>query len=234
MTPRVPGIGTDGSLLSCILRAAVFADADRSSPVLSGVALEPCGNLVRCAATDGKGLAAVHCSAVGIDIAEPVVISRDAVARVGAIYRTLRRSLERMSWGRRVEIGTASEVEPPIVARIGKGHGGRKVVRVEVPQLDELFALGLVEGSFPKYQQVAERKPYRRGFPPGVGFDIGYLLNAQRVLGQRVLTPYHGGRGVFFKGDATGAGCDWVLVMPVTLPDKDKEEWIFGDAAGAP
>lgn len=226
---HVPGVGKDGSLLSCILRAAVFSDADKSSPVLSGVAMEPCGELVRVAATDGKGLAALHCSAAGIDLAEPVVISRDAVARVAAIYRTLRRSLERMAWGRQVEIGTVSMPEPPIVARITTGHRGRKVVRVEIPQLDESFALGLVEGTFPKYQQVAERKPYRRGFPPGVGFDIEKLLNCQRVLGQRVLVPYHGGRGVFFKGE----GSDWALVMPISLPDKDKEEWIFGDAAGA-
>ena len=216
----------DNSLLAGILRAAACSEPDgMASPVLGGVHLASVSGSIRCTATDGKILARIHAWHTGIDLPAPVIIDRHSILRVADLYRRSRgefcRTLKRRdpSMGGAPLVTARLEVRPPTNA----GNRPLRFLHIQVPSTDDGCVCRCINGEFPAFEP--QQEAYKRGFLPGTAFDPRKLVTAQRVLGTTSLTPYHGKRCVFFRAIDSD---DFVLLMPISLPDPNEDLWIFG------
>lgn len=216
----------DNSLLAGILRAAACSEPDiQASPVLGGVHLASVGGSIRCTGTDGKILARIHAWQTGIDLPQPVIIDRQGILRVADLYRRSRAEFCRTLKRRDPSLGG----EPLVTAHIeirqptDAGKGVTRLLHIHIPSTDDGCVCRCINGQFPAFEP--QQEAYKRGFLPGTAFDPRKLLTAQRVLGTASLTPYHGKRGVFFRAIDSD---DFVLLMPISLPDPNEDLWIFG------
>lgn len=226
LNPIAPG---DRSILACILRAAEFADREHGHMPITGVHLHRHGEHIRCVATDGKGLACLHAWGGGIDLQQPITLTADSVRRVADLYRRIQPALRNHLNKNDPSKGAEPFITASVAWRPLGTSGMSPLMTVSVPKLDDGATLRAFPAgaAFPGYQHCEAKVAYKTGFLPGAGFSAAMLASAHRVLGGHHIVPCHSGRGVFLRNLASDVP-DYVLVMPISLPGKDEEHWIFG------
>jgi hypothetical protein len=214
------------NILSAICRAALCRDTDRTSMTLSGVSINPdAGELVRCEATNGQILAVCHAHKAGIEISAPVIISAEHLPRLISFHARNRRALDDIACRR----NPTKPGRPIIISRQIDGDApGTKVLEFSIPALDDVCRVKLVTGcAFPVVRgQETKGKVWKVGIG-GSHFNLKYLSLIPKVLPGQFL-PYTTGKNkTIWRSQTSG---DYVLVMPISVPDSEGVE-LFPEAS---
>lgn len=217
------------NILSAICRAMLARDRDQDSQMLSGVAINPdAGDLVRVEATNGKMLAVCHAHKAGIELNSTVIISAQHLPRLVSFHARNRKIIEGIACRR----NPAKADRPVVVVRQVDGDSpGTKVLEFSVPAADDVCRVKLVTGiSYPKVRsQEKAGKVWKVGIG-GSHFDLRFLSVIPKILPGHFL-PYATGKNqTIWKSQASG---DYVLVMPITVPESPEAIELFPETAGA-
>lgn len=206
------------NILSALCRAMLARDNDRASMCLSGVAIDATGGMVRCEATNGKILAVCHAHKAGVTLPNPVVICREHLPRIQNFYARNRRKLDEIACRRDM---TKADRPLILVKHVDSDTLGTQVIEFSIPRLDDVCRVQLVKANFPNVKpQETKGKVWKIGIG-GAHFDLRMLSLIPKILPHGFL-PYTASKSkTVWKSQRDG---DYVLVMPISVPDSEPTE----------
>jgi len=207
------------NILSAICRVMLARDTDKASALLSGVHINPDGDLVRCEATNGHILAVCHAHKSGIELNAPVIISHEHLPRLVNFHTRNRKGLENIACRR----DPANPGRPAVVVREINGDAqGSKVLEFAIPAMDDVCRVKLVAGiRFPNVRpQESGGKVWKIGIGGG-HFNLRYLSLIPKILGGNYLPYTMSAKKTIWKSTTSG---DYVLVMPMSVPEIEAKE----------
>ena len=206
------------NILSALCRAMLARDNDRTSACLSGVAIDPTSDLVRCEATNGKILAVCHAYKAGVELNAPVVICAAHIPRLINFHSRNRRALEDIACRR-----DATKADRPLITvrQIDGDTAGTKVLEFAIPRLDDVCRVQLVKANFPNVKpQETKGKVWKIGIG-GAHFDLRMLSLIPKILPHGFMPYTTGKQKTIWKSQRDS---DYVLVMPISVPDEEAAE----------